>query len=397
MTPDSADDRRYRAQVAYLLARSPFYRAKLAAAGFADAGAVGGLDAHRPPAVHREGRAARGPSTADGADRRASRGADGRGGARLLDQRHHRQPLLHPADPRRPRRLDHHLVALLRRLGRRGRRADRHDLQRRAVRRRGGARGVPRARARPGPGRLGPQRAAARGGHPAGARRRGADALLRPAPRRARRGARHRPRRLVGAAAAGRRRARRRRAGAPGAARGGMGRARHRGDGHRRHRRLALGRVRTPDGHALLRAGAGARRADRPGDRRGAAVRGRGRGRARLHPPRARGGAAAALPQPRPRPGVGGPLPLRPRGPAGALHRPDRRHADRARRQRLPERAAGGGRRARARGNRGDRGAAGGARGQAEPAAAGRGRDDGRGAQPTSPSGCSGGCASGWR
>jgi len=40
-----ADDRRYRAQVAYLFARSAFYRAKLGAAGFADAGQVGGLDA----------------------------------------------------------------------------------------------------------------------------------------------------------------------------------------------------------------------------------------------------------------------------------------------------------------------------------------------------------------
>lgn len=38
-----ADDGPYRKQVAYLFARSPFYRARLAAAGFADAAAVGGL------------------------------------------------------------------------------------------------------------------------------------------------------------------------------------------------------------------------------------------------------------------------------------------------------------------------------------------------------------------
>jgi phenylacetate-CoA ligase len=37
------DDRRYRAQVAYLYDRSAFFRGKLAAAGFADAGSVGGL------------------------------------------------------------------------------------------------------------------------------------------------------------------------------------------------------------------------------------------------------------------------------------------------------------------------------------------------------------------
>jgi phenylacetate-CoA ligase len=39
-----ADDAAYRAQVRYLFERSPLYRARLAAAGFADAAAVGGLD-----------------------------------------------------------------------------------------------------------------------------------------------------------------------------------------------------------------------------------------------------------------------------------------------------------------------------------------------------------------
>jgi len=40
-----ADDLLYRRQIAYLLDRSPFYRDKLAAAGFATADAIGGLDA----------------------------------------------------------------------------------------------------------------------------------------------------------------------------------------------------------------------------------------------------------------------------------------------------------------------------------------------------------------
>ena len=38
------DDESYRAQIEYLFDRSPFYREKLAAAGFADAAATGGLD-----------------------------------------------------------------------------------------------------------------------------------------------------------------------------------------------------------------------------------------------------------------------------------------------------------------------------------------------------------------
>jgi len=38
------DAARYRAQIAYLVERSPFYRRKLAEAGFTNARAVGGLD-----------------------------------------------------------------------------------------------------------------------------------------------------------------------------------------------------------------------------------------------------------------------------------------------------------------------------------------------------------------
>src|SRR5688572_18099977 len=37
------DDRAYRRQIAYLLERSPFYREKLARAGFATASRIGGL------------------------------------------------------------------------------------------------------------------------------------------------------------------------------------------------------------------------------------------------------------------------------------------------------------------------------------------------------------------
>ena len=69
-----------------------------------------------------------------------------------------------------------------------------------------------------------------------------------------------------------------------------------------------------------------------------AAARGRRRGRARLHASRARGGAAAPLPQPRPRRGVDRRVRLRAHVAARPLHRPHRRHADRARRQRLSRR-----------------------------------------------------------
>ncbi len=39
------DDAAYRAQLGYLFDRSPFYRERLSAAGFADAAAAGGLEA----------------------------------------------------------------------------------------------------------------------------------------------------------------------------------------------------------------------------------------------------------------------------------------------------------------------------------------------------------------
>ena len=85
-----ADDEPYRKQVAYLFARSRFYRAKLAAAGFADAAAVGGLaDIAALPFTEKDELA----QDADRrrADRRASRGAARRYRPHLLDQRHHRR------------------------------------------------------------------------------------------------------------------------------------------------------------------------------------------------------------------------------------------------------------------------------------------------------------------
>ena len=77
-----------------------------------------------------------------------------------------------------------------------------------------------------------------------------------------------------------------------------------------------------------------------PDTGRGAADRGRRRGRTGLYPSPPGGRAAAPLPQPRPRPDLDRPLRLRPHRAAGPLHRPHRRHADRARRQRLPLGAA---------------------------------------------------------
>ncbi|HET8805480.1 MAG TPA: hypothetical protein VFM47_03335, partial [Gaiellales bacterium] len=49
------DDNAYRAQLAYLLERSPFYREKLAAAGIPEAGQAGGLaDISRLPLTEKQ-------------------------------------------------------------------------------------------------------------------------------------------------------------------------------------------------------------------------------------------------------------------------------------------------------------------------------------------------------
>ena len=69
------DDESYRAQLAYLLDRSPFYREKLAAAGFASAAAAGGLGeiARLPFTEKDELRASRAPGNPFGAHLCASR------------------------------------------------------------------------------------------------------------------------------------------------------------------------------------------------------------------------------------------------------------------------------------------------------------------------------------
>ena len=74
--------------------------------------------------------------------------------------------------------------------------------------------------------------------------------------------------------------------------------------------------------------------------------------RARADPPPPPRGAAAAVPHPRPRRGADEPVRVRPHRPRDPLHRADRRHADRPRRQRLPLGGARGRRRLRARGER---------------------------------------------
>ena len=80
-------------------------------------------------------------------------------------------------------------------------------------------------------------------------------------------------------------------------------------------------------------------------------------------------GAAAALPHARPCRGADEPVLVRPHGPARALHRPDRRHADRPRRQRLPGRDPRGRERVRAGRERADPRPAGGGRREAGTAA----------------------------
>ena len=93
-----------------------------------------------------------------------------------------------------------------------------------------------------------------------------ADAVLRRLPDRVGGRSRHRPGRPERAAGAGRGRARRRRAGLPRAAGAGLGSAGDRGDGHRRPGRVAVGRVRAPGRHAPGRTRFHPSGADRPGD-----------------------------------------------------------------------------------------------------------------------------------
>ena len=124
------------------------------------------------------------------------------------------------------------------------------------------------------------------------------------------------------------------------------GATRHRGDGHRRHRRLAVGRVRAPGRHAPRRPRLRPPRADRPGDR-AARSRSSTRREGELVLTHLRHRAAPLL-RFRTRDHVDGqdePVPVRAHRPAHPLRRPHRRHADRPRRQRLPERRPRGRRR----------------------------------------------------
>ena len=85
-----------------------------------------------------------------------------------------------------------------------------------------------------------------------------------------------------------------------------------------------------------------------PGTGRRPRSRRRRHGRARVDAPPPPGSAAAPLPHPRPRRSPNELVPVRPDGPARALHRAHRRHADRARRQRVPLGGPRGRRRVRA-------------------------------------------------
>ena len=257
--------------------------------------------------------------------------------ADLLDQRHYRRAQLHPADGGRSRELGDGVSAQLRRLGDRGRGAHRLHLQRWTVRGRRRAGLVRSHRRLSHSGRHRQHRtpdARRRAPAPAG---RGAHALLRRVSGRVGRRAQRQPAGLERAAGAGRGGARRWRARLPRPARTGLGRASPR-RWDRRHRRLAVGRVRAPGRDAPRRPRFPPRRADRPRDGRCPGARRRGHGRAGADASPAPRGAAAAVSHARPRPGLDEPLPVRPRDAPRALHRPHRRHADRAGRQCLPPR-----------------------------------------------------------
>ena len=156
-------------------------------------------------------------------------------------------------------------------------------------------------------------------------------ALLRAASRRMGARSRNRRQEFQRRAPAGRRRARRRRARDARAARSGLGREGDRGHGHRRHLALAVGRMRAPERHASRRARLRSFRGHRHRNRRTVAARRRGAGRARSDASAPGSRAASALSHARPCRHPHGAVPVRAHGAARALHRPHRRHADRAR------------------------------------------------------------------
>ena len=155
----SLDDESYRAQLAYLYDRSPFYRAKLSAAGFDGPGGRRRAGRHREASAHRQARASSGPDPGRSV-RRAPLRRSRRHRPDPLDERHHGHAELHPAHRGRPRQLGDGIVAELRGVRRRPGRQHRLDLQRRPVRGRGRARGPRADRALPHPGRHREHRAA---------------------------------------------------------------------------------------------------------------------------------------------------------------------------------------------------------------------------------------------
>ena len=181
------DDELYRAQVAYLLERSPFYREKLAGHE------PGGLDeiAELPLTEKDELRATRTRENPIG----AHLCADASELVRIYSTSGTTgTPSYVPLTARRPGQLGHRLGAQLRRVRRRAGRADRLDLQRRPVRRRRRARRLRADRPRPHPRRHGEHRAPAARDRAARAGRGRAHAVVRGLPDRAGGGARRRPR-----------------------------------------------------------------------------------------------------------------------------------------------------------------------------------------------------------
>ena len=306
---------------------------------------------HRRAASHREARA-QGDEHAGQSVRRPPLRRARRDRAHLLDERHDGDAELHPADRGRPRELGDGFGTELRGVRRRRRRALRLDVQRRSVRRGRCAHRVRSRRPLPHPGRHREHRSADACDRAPAADGGGVHAVVCGLRDRVGGGARPRPPRLERQARARRGRAGGRRAGLPGAARGGLGREGHGGDGHRRHRPVALGRVRGAGRHAPRRARLRARRADRPRDGQRRRAGRRRHGRARADPSAASRCAAPALPHARPRARPHEPLSVRAHRSARALHRADRRHADRPGRQRVPVRRARGGQRVHAAGQR---------------------------------------------
>ena len=237
------DDATYRRQLAYLFARSPFYREKLLAAGFTTSRAAGGLAeiARLPLTDKRELRASCTPENPIGAHLCAKR-------AEIVRIYSTSGTTGTPSYvPLTASDLDNWITGSARSYAASGIAA--------------GQRIVSSYNAGPFvagaalasfdriglchiPVGTGNSERLVQGDRPARARGRRADALLRGLSRRVGGGAGRRPRRIERAAGARGGRAGRRRAGLSRAARGGLGRQGHRGDGHRRHRRVALGRVR---------------------------------------------------------------------------------------------------------------------------------------------------------